>query len=409
MYKHKNNCRICGSKKLTKFLDLGQQPLANSFLKTEDDFLAEKKYPLAVYFCHDCNLVQLLDIVDKEVMFCNYIYFTSGMPKISNHFKRYAEDIIERFLRKNDFVAEIASNDGILLKFFKDLGFRTLGIDPAANVVEVAESLGVETIVDFFSENVAKDIRSKYGPAKVILANNVVAHIDDHYDLARGINTFLADDGVFIFEAPYLIDMFENLAYDTIYHEHLSFLAVRPLKILFDKFGLEIFDVELHPVQGQSIRCFVAKKGVYPISDNVEKFTDREIEMGLDKFESYEQLARQIAEQKERMIEVLADFKQKGKKIAAYGAPAKGNTMLNFCGVDDKIIDFALEHLPVKQGLFTPGSHIKVVSPDFALANQPDAYLMLAWNYKETILEREKEFLAKGGQFVIPTKGIEIV
>lgn len=409
MHRHNTQCRICKSKNLTKFLDFGNQPLANSFLKNESEFALEKKYPLAVYFCHDCNLAQLLDVVDKEEMFSHYIYFTSGMPKISNHFKDYAEDVMSRFLKQGEFVVEIASNDGILLKFFKDSGYKILGVDPAKNVVKVAQEMGVETIVDFFSENVGADIAKKYGRAKIILANNVVAHIDNHHDLVKGINNLLAEDGVFILEAPYLVDMFENNTYDTIYHEHLSFLAIRPLKKLFEQFGLEIFDVEVHEVQGRSLRVFVGRLGKHQISVNVQKLIDKELDLGLDSLPAYNMLAENIVKQKRELMKLLHSLKDAGKKISAYGAPAKGNTMLNYCGIDNKILDYALEDLPAKQGLFTPGMHIPTVDSAYAHKHLPDYFLMLAWNYQKLILKKEREFLKNGGKFIIPVEGIKII
>lgn len=327
MHKHNTNCRICKSENLTMFLDLGQQPLANSFLKDASEFASEKKYPLAVYFCQNCNLSQLLDVVDKKEMFSDYIYFTSGMPKISNHFKAYAEDIMARYLGHGDFVVEIASNDGILLKFFQDKGYKVLGIDPAANVVKVAQTLGVETLVDFFSEKAAIEISSKYGKAKAILANNVVAHIDDHHDLAKGISALLDEDGIFVFEAPYLPDMFENLTYDTIYHEHLSYLAIRPLQVLFEKYGLELFDAQIHPVQGKSLRGFVCKKGRQKPSREVQKLIELELSMKMDSLDAYKNLAKRVRDQRKQLTSLLEDLKSSSKKIAAYGAPAKGNTI----------------------------------------------------------------------------------
>ncbi len=409
MYKHNTYCRICHSKNLVKFLDLGNQPLANSFLKTESQFANEPKYPLAVYFCEDCNLAQLLDVVSKEEMFSDYIYFTSGMPKISNHFKAYAEDIMARFLKAGELVVEIASNDGILLKFFQDAGFKALGVDPAANVVKTADRLGVKTIVNFFSEKIAEEIVNTSSKAKVILANNVVAHIDNHHDLVKGIEKLLADDGVFVLEAPYLVDMFENLTYDTIYHEHLSFLAVRPLQKLFNQFGLELFDVQIHPVQGKSLRAFVGKQGFHPVSENVEKLASQELALGLDKLKAYQDLAKRVEKQKEQLVNLLNDLKAQGKKISAYGAPAKGNTMLNYCQIGTNILDYALEDLPAKQGLLTPGMHIPTVDAKYAHSHEPDYYLMLAWNYEKAILEKEKAYLSKGGKFIIPVEGIRLI
>src|SRR3989344_4994254 len=277
--KYNIQCRICGSRELIKFLDLGSQPLANSFLRTEKEFETEERYPLQVCFCNQCNLVQLSGVVSKEKLFSDYIYFSSGMPKLSNHFKAYAEDVMGRFLKPNDFVVEIASNDGILLKFFKDKGYRTLGIDPAVNVVKIAEQFGVRTLENFFSEKLAKEIAKDENKAKLILANNVVAHIDDHQDLTRGIKALLADDGVFVIEAPYLVDMFENLTYDTIYHEHLSYLALRPLKKLFEMHDLEAFDIEVNEVQGISLRIFVGHKGMHKITTNINKYIELELSM----------------------------------------------------------------------------------------------------------------------------------
>lgn len=409
MYQHKTQCRICKSEKLELFLDLGLQPLANSFLKNKQQFAMEKFYPLIAYFCHNCNLAQLLDVVDKEEMFSDYIYFTSGMPKISSHFRGYAEDIMARFLQPGDFVMEIASNDGILLKFFQDAGYKVLGIDPAANVVKVAENLGVTTIVDFFNAKLAEKISSEQGKPKVIMANNVVAHIDDHHDLAEGLNKLLAKDGVFVLEAPYLTDMFDNLTYDTIYHEHLSFLAVRPLQNLFSQYGLEIFDVQVHPVQGNSIRAFVGHAGQHPVSKKVNELTEDELARGFNKPATYFDLAARVRKQRGKLITMLKELKSQGKKIAAYGAPAKGNTLLNYCQIGTDILDYALEDLPAKKNLFTPGMHIPTVDAAYAHSHEPDYYLMLAWNYEKPILEKEQAYLKKGGKFIVPVEGVRIV
>ena len=407
--KYNIQCRMCGSRELIKFLDLGDQPLANSFLKTEKEFETEERYPLQVCFCNQCNLVQLSGVVSKEKLFSDYIYFSSGMPKLSNHFKAYAEDVMDRFLKPADFVVEIASNDGILIKFFQDKGFRTLGIDPAANVVKIAKEFGVRTLENFFSEKLAKQIARDEGKANVILANNVVAHIDDHHDLLKGIKNLLADDGVFVMEAPYLVDMFENLTYDTIYHEHLSYLALRPLKRVFEMHDLEAFDIEVNVVQGRSLRIFAGHKGKHKITANISKYIELELSKGMDRLETYQHLVNKITEQKEQLVKLLTDLKQQGKKIASYGAPAKGNTMLNYCKIGTDILDYALEDLPVKQNMFTPGMHIPTVSALYAHSHEPDYYLMLAWNYEKQILEKEQDFLKKGGKFIIPVEGIKII
>lgn len=397
------SCRICRSTNLVKVIDLGSQPLANAFLRTRDDIDGEEKYPLEVYVCEDCHLAQLIHVVDKETLFSDYIYFSSGMPKLSNHFHKYAEDIIARFLSdNNDLVVEIGSNDGILLQFFKDKGFRVLGVDPAKNIAPVAEARGVPTIADFFSLRIADQIMAQHGQAKTIMGNNVVAHINDYEDLGRAVKKLLAPDGVFVFEAPYLVDMFQNLAFDTIYHEHLNFLAIRPLLHLFKRWGLEIFDVLIVPAQGQSIRVFVGHRGAHPIHERVNGCILQEIDTGLHEIASYRRLADRIDTARQKVTAILQEFRAEGKRIAAYGAPAKGNTVLNYYGIGEETLDFAMDELPSKQGFLTPGTHVPVIDRATAQKNEPNAYLLLAWNYLSVILDKEKEFLDRGGIFVLP-------
>lgn len=396
-------CRICGSTKLTKVIDLGDQPLANAFLHKEDLEKTEKKYPLEVYFCNDCNLAQLIHVVDKKTLFRNYIYFSSGMPRLSDHFRLYAEDVMVRFLKPKNLVVELGSNDGVLLTHFKECGFRVIGVDPALNIARVAEKRGVRTIADFWSEMVAKQIKNDAGKAMAVLGNNVVAHINDYGSLCRGVKELLDPKGVFVFEAPYLIDMFENLAFDTIYHEHLSYLAIRPLQKLFQEYDLEIFEVKIVPAQGQSIRVFVGHKGAHLIDPGVPACLRKELTLGLNKKESYLALAAKIAICKEQTIAVLRELKQQNKKIAAYGAPAKGNTLLNYYGLGRDLLDFAMDELPSKQWLYTPGMHLEVIDKKTADARKPDCYLLLAWNYAKVIYEKEKQFLKNGGLFILPT------
>lgn len=394
-------CRMCGSKELKRFLDLYDQPLANSFV-TPEQFPTEPTFPLQVFFCETCSLAQLVHVVDKEVLFSDYVYFSSGMPTLSNHFLKYAEDVIKRFLKPGQLVVEIASNDGILLKHFKEKGFRVLGIDPAENIVPIAEANGVRTLPHFFSESLATSIVNDEGHAHAILANNVVAHINDHQDLARGIKTLLAPDGVFVFEAPYLIDMFDNLSFDTIYHEHLSFLAVRPVVALFARHHLEVFHVEVHPVQGFSLRVFVGHPGAHEVNPSVAQYQEEEKKRGLDVFATYELLAERVHENKEKLTQLLAQLKSTGARIAAYGAPAKGNTLLNFFNIGADVLEFAVDDLPTKQHKYTPGMHIPVLSRAEARERDPDYYLLLAWNYKDAILAKEQAFINGGGKFIYP-------
>jgi len=403
MMKINSQCRDCDSKKLVKFLDLDRQPPANSFLNAEQLRQTEPVYPLQVYFCSDCHLVQLIHVVDKDELFRHYVYFSSEMPKVSSYWQSYAENVIGRFLKnRNDLVVEVGSNDGVLLEFFKNSGFRVLGIDPAENIAKVAEARGVPTLTEFFDLGVVEKAVKDYGQARAILANNVVAHIDDHQDLCAGVHAFLHREGVWVIEAPYLIDMFENLTYDTVYHEHLSFLAVRPLQKLFEKYGLEIFDVQVVPAQGQSIRLFIGHQDVRPVGRSVTELVQKELDFRLDRTESYFELAQRVKNSKDRLLRILTDLKKQGKKIAAYGAPAKGNTLLNYCKIGSGVLDYVLDELPSKQGLYTPGRHLPVVTKEFAATHPPDYYLLLAWNYQQAVLDKEQPFIQRGGKFIIP-------
>lgn len=408
--KTQTNCRMCGSPDLAQFLDLGMQPLANSLVKKENLNKPEDRYPLRVLFCRNCNLAQLGEVVNPEIMFRDYIYFSAEMPKVSAHWRSYAEDIVRRFIKgSTDSIVELGSNDGVLLRAFKDLGYGALGIDPALNIARIANEQGLETWPEFFSERLAGGILAKRGPAKVIIGNNVVAHIDDHGDLMRGVRTLLAQNGVFVFEAPYLVDMFENLTFDTIYHEHLSYFAVRPIMRWLAGYGMEVFDVKQFTVQGNSVRVFASRPGAYLRSQSVNELINKESELGLDKFESYEKLADQVLNLKNKIRNIVLEFKGRGKSIAAYGAPAKGNTLLNYFGFGRDVIEYATEELPSKIGLYTPGAHIPIIDVKEARKNPPDYFLMLAWNYRDAILEKEREFRNNVGKFIIPIGKAEII
>ncbi|MDD5110180.1 MAG: class I SAM-dependent methyltransferase [Patescibacteria group bacterium] len=395
-------CRICGNADLTPCMDFGAQPLANAFLDEAALSQPEPTYPLRVLWCTRCHLVQLADVVDPRVMFAHYVYHSSGMPA-PKHFRDYAEQIVSRFIRSpQERVVEIGSNDGHFLAVVKETGTPVLGVDPALNIAQIANDRGVPTIADFFGERVAQQIVRDHGPAQVIVGNNVVAHINDHHDLLRGVTALLSDDGVFVLEAPYLVDMFENLTYDTIYHEHLSYLAVRPLQALFHQYGMEIFDVELHQVQGQSLRVFACRQGTRPVEPSVAEFVRRESDWKLDQLASYQRLSERIAASKNKLVNLLQRLRREGNTIAAYGAPAKGNTLLNYCRIGPDILDYAHEDLPAKVGLYTPGMHIRVVDRPYTQSHWPKYFLLLAWNYLEPILAKEAAYRRQGGKFIIP-------
>ena len=407
--KTQTKCRMCRSEKLVEFLNLGMQPLANSFLSNTAGADNEPMYPLRVMYCTVCNLCQLGEVVDPEILFRDYVYFSSGMPS-SPHYTAYAAQVVARFTTSpKDMVVEIGSNDGHLLMEIQKRDVNVLGVDPARNIAMQACMRGVETLPEFFSEQLARKIREQRGAAQVIIGNNVVAHIDDHHDLMRGIKTLLSDDGIFVFEAPYLADMFENLTFDTVYHEHLSYFSLRPLQKLFKQFGMEIFDTQVFPVQGNSLRVYACHMGTRAIKPAVAELADKEIDLGFDRLSSYQNLAQRIVELKNSVRKTVLAFKQEGKKIACYGAPAKGNTLLNYFGLGADVLFFATEELPSKIGLLTPGTHIPVVHINDARKNPPDYYLLLAWNYKDVILAKERAFRANGGKFILPIGGERIV
>lgn len=388
---------------------MGMQPLANAFLREEDLLKDEPVYPLRLFFCSNCNLVQLGEVVDPKSLFVDYIYFSGSMPS-SKHFRNYAEHTIQKFVRSpEDLIVEIGSNDGHLLRVIKEFHPRILGVDPAQNIAAQANANGIPTIADFFSKDLAKKIKAEHGPAQVIIGNNVVAHIPDHESLFSGIKELLAREGAFIFEAPYMLDMFENLAFDTIYHEHYSYLAVRPLRVLLDKYDMEIFQVDVNPVQGHSLRAFVGHKGVRSVDDSVQRWVQKEYSAGMDKLTTYQELARKVLSLKADVLKTLDGLKKQKKRIVAYGASARGNVLLNFYGIGPDIVEFATEELQPKIGLYTPGMHIPIRHVHEARKNYPDYFYFSAWNYREPVFQKEKEFIARGGKFIMPVGDERII
>jgi len=394
-------CRICSSKNLNLILDLGEQPPANSFIDKNQLNSSEYKFPLRLFWCGDCYLVQLLDIVDKEFLFRNYLYMTSASKPIVDHFKKYAQDVYEEFLKEetNPFVVEIGSNDGSLLKEFKKLGTSILGIEPATNLSNLANQSDITTKNTFFSSQVCKEI-IKSRNATVVVANNVIAHVEDLQDLMHGIQILLDKNGVFIFEVPYLVDLIKKLEFDTIYHEHLSYFSILPLLKLVKQFGLEIFDIKKQSVHGGTLRIFVSKRDNYQIHNSVKIFIDDEKNLGLDKIEFYEKFSLNVKELKKNLIEILIKLKKENKIIFGYGAPAKGNVLLNYCEIDTKFLDYVIDTTPLKQGKYTPGMHIPIIAP--SNLNNGNVALLLSWNYESEILLKEKMFRNNGGKFLIP-------
>ncbi|MBI4894361.1 MAG: class I SAM-dependent methyltransferase [Candidatus Aenigmarchaeota archaeon] len=406
-------CRICKSEDLYKFLDLGMHPPSDAFLKKDQLDSVEEKFPLDVYFCGSCCLVQLGFVVPPEKLFTkNYVYVSSISTTMRSNWMDMAAEINKKFgVPEGSLVVDIGGNDGTLLKCFHDSGFSvtTLNIDPS-DVAKTKVSEDVDVINDFFSENVASEVAKKFGKARIITGTNVFAHVDDLDDFMRGVGALLEDDGVLVLEFPYLMDLLEKIEFDTIYHEHLSYLSVGPLIKLYERFGMIIVDIDRIPVHGGSLRIFVKKKGLGTVAaKNVQDLVRLEKERGLYDLETYKDFSVRVSNLKKNLVAMLRDLKSGGKKIAGDTAPAKGNTLLNYCGIDDNVLDFIAEINPIKQGLYTPGTHIPVVPLEKIYEDKPDYLLILAWNFKDDIMRQQKDFRESGGRFIVPVPEPEIV
>jgi hypothetical protein len=396
-------CRICKSKDLYRFLDLGMHPPSDAFLKKEQLNLPEPKFPLDVFFCKNCGLVQLGFVVQPELMFNkDYVYITSVSKTHDKHFEQLAREAVERFNPDGGLVIDIGGNDGTLLKHFKKFGCKVLNVDPSG-VAQLAIKSGIDTFNDFFTEETARKILKERGKAKIITGTNVFAHIHDLDDVLRGVNLLLEDNGVFIIESPYLVDLIENIEFDTIYHEHLSYLAIRPLSVLFSRFKMKIFDVKRTSIHGGSIRVFVEKEnGKWPVTNAAKDLVELENRMKLDEIETYIEFAKKVEKLKKDLVMLLKELKAKGKMIIGNGAAAKGNTLLNYCQIGPEIIDYIVEINPIKQGLYTPGMHIPVVPLEKVEEDKPDYMLILPWNIKDDIMKQEERIRKWGGKFIIP-------
>jgi len=406
-YVHKTTCRICGGTDLMQVLDLGSMPLANAYLRKEDLAKPEKYFPLALYFCRTCSLAQLLDVVNPEILFRNYHFLTSAsFPSIA-HFKRYAEEVVLPLISSpDDLVVDIGGNDGTLLNYVKD-NTRVLNIDPADNLASISEKNGIPFYPAFFTSQVADDILAKYGKAKIVVANNVFAHTDPLEDVFKGVAKLIGDDGIFIFEVHWQKHFIEEGAFDQIYHEHLCFHSLHALRHLVESAGMKIFDVQIVPMQGRSLRIFVAKDRI--ISPNVGHILAEEKTAGLTHEATLRTFAQKVETNKKKLLALLGELKASGGKIIGYGAPAKGNTLLNYYGIGPNILDYLTDTTVLKQGLYSPGMHIPIVPPEKLLEETPDYILLLAWNFKDAILEKEKALRAKGVKFIVTVPEVEIV
>lgn len=404
IHHRRTTCRICGERRLHRFLSLGPTPLANSFLASRDEFVAEPSFPLDVAVCENCALVQLIDVIDPEVLFRNYIYVTGTSESIAAHNRNYAATVVDLLdLTVDDLVIEVASNDGSLLSCFQDYGVQTLGVEPATNIAEIARSREIPTVDLFFDADTAQQLRSEYGPARAVIGNNVLAHVDETRDFLAGCRHLLSDDGLVIIEVPYLGELLDRLEYDTIYHEHMCYFSVSTLLRLCEKVGLSLIRIDHHPVHGGSLRMYAGRPAYYGIhAQEVLTLAEEERRRGFNDIARYEQFARDVERNRTAIVDLLHDFQKRGKTVAGYGAPAKGNTLLNYCGIDTEVLPYTVDKNALKVGLYTPGMHIPVLPVETLLERQPDHVLILAWNFAEEIMRQQRSYYERGGHFFVP-------
>ena len=394
-------CRFCGAPLEHVFCDLGMSPLANSYLQPEQANAMEPFYPLRALVCSQCFLVQLEEFETAEHIFSDYAYFSSYSSSWLEHSERYVDQMVDRLgLDESSHVVEIASNDGYLLKFFKERGVPVLGIEPAANVAKVALQKGIPTLVEFFGVETATSVREG-SQADLLLGNNVLAHVPDINDFVGGMKVLLKDGGVITMEFPHLQKLIDLRQWDTIYHEHFSYLSFTTASKVFEAHGLRLFDVEELPTHGGSLRIYGchADDAAKPLTDAAQALLDREQAAGFTDLQMYLDFGAQVHEDKRRILEFLIELKDQGKRIVGYGAPAKGNTMLNYCGVRTDFLEYTCDLNPHKQGCVLPGTHIPIASPEKLLADKPDVVLILPWNLRDEIVEQLAEVTSWGGRF----------
>ncbi len=410
-YTYEKQCRICGNAQLKKIVSLGKTPLANNLLAEKDLHKTEELYPLEMMYCDQCFLCQLSYVVPPEKMFKNYLYVTSTTDTFKKHFRELAEALTKQLkLHPGALAVDVGSNDGLLLKGFQDLGLRVLGVEPAENIAALARNQGIDTIPEFFTEQVAEDIIRIKGKADLVTATNVFAHVADIKELTNTVKKLLKDQGVFVIEVQYLFDTMKNLTFDNIYHEHLSYFSVLSLNEFFRRQNMEIFHVDHVDSHGGSLRVFIQKKGgKYPIDASAQDLMEKEKEFGLDKEESYQRFSEKIYLIRSKIQDFIQQAKREGKTIAGYGAPAKATTLLTFCGIDQQQIKYIVEDNPLKQGMTIPYARIPVVSREFLEKSPPHYLMVLAWNFADEIIRKNAKYREQGIKFVVPLPQPRIV
>jgi SAM-dependent methyltransferase len=404
-------CRSCGGRLTVTMADLGLQPASNAFLESQAAIEHERRYPLRAKVCENCKLVQLDFDVAPEELFGNYVYFSSYSDQWLAHAKAYCEMALKRFaLTSESLVVELASNDGYLLKNFLKIGIPVLGIDPSDTVAAAAEKIGVPTLVQFFGERVAKELSQQGRQADLIIGNNVLAHVPQLNDFVAGIAALLRTQGSVTIEFPHLLELIRHVEFDTIYHEHFSYFSLYAMEQVFRRHGLRLYDVERLSTHGGSLRIFAAHAARADLSDSasLREVRAQEEAAGLADLKTYMQFAKRVDECRDSLREFLAGAKRDGKRVAAYGAAAKGNTLMNFCGITPDDIAFVADRNPHKQNKLLPGTHIPVISPEELMQAKPDYVLILPWNLRDEISRQLADIKAWGGRFVTPVPLVQI-
>jgi len=408
----KGNCLFCEHPLTRTFADLGTSPLCEEFIKPENRNNSQKIYPLHVYVCDQCLLVQVQEYVSPEEIYDDYFYFSSYSNSWLKHASDYVEKMVNEYrINRESFVVEIASNDGYLLQYFKEKGIPVLGVEPSENVARVAVERGIPTEKVFFGYDTAGELKSKYGTADLILGNNVLAHVPKINDFVSGLKEMLSEHGIMTFEFPHLMQLVENNQFDTIYHEHFSYFSLLVVKKIFAEHGIKLFHVEELKSHGGSIRIFLChdeNRGI-PVQQSVTNLLKTEQNKGYEKPDFYTLFDEQVKETKREILKLLIHLKEKGETVAGYGAPGKGNTLLNYCGIRNDFLDYTVDRNPAKHGMYLPGSLIPVYSPDKIRETKPDYVFILPWNLKKEIMEQMSYIREWGGKFIIPIPKPEIL
>lgn len=413
-YIRRSDCRFCQSLDMVTILDFGNVPLAGGFLK-ESDFKKEKLFPLDLNFCNECSLVQVSNVVPAETLFKNYFYFSSSIKTLVGHMKEYAKEVNQRFLqdRINPSVFEIGCNDGVMLKPFAAMGIKTVGIDPATNVVNSIDSNDITVINDFFSEKVALEIKEQHGLFDAIVSSYSFAHIDNMVDIMKGVKCLLKEDGVFVFEVYYLGTLIGEMQYDMIYHEHLSYYSLKALTLFLKRFGMEIFDMTFTPgVRSGAVRFYAKNIGKRSenISVEIADLAELEVKKGFDKADTFFSYAKKVNNTREILMALLGKLKNEGKTIIGYGASGRGTTIMNYCGIDNRHLDYVVDDAPAKHGFFTPGTHVPIKPWDFTQQSKfPDYALLFAWSFINEVKKKRINYLKQGGHFIVPLPDVKIV